>query len=957
MNSFLKFKKIVKNGKQPIKGESIKDPSTLLQFNEINTKLYNIAIPAKDNNLIILDIDFKDDGTTEWNEYIREHGEPFTVTETTPNKGLHYYFIHKDPTYTEEQNTLINMLKEKSKYRNKGIDIKINGGYAVCEPSTIDNKGYQFIRHYDKYKFEKMPLSVLKWVLEFELFEMTTIKNNVCLIPDMYTLELVYRKLLTHTRLDSKGWYLLTTATKNLLNEYNNLDEEKVKTLWDGWSQTIPKYDKINNFKIWDSIKGDINFNYLLKVAEWDNNHLLDSVKPYKQLYETYDNIKKLTMCNNYVFDETYNGDQINPEIFNNYDTIIIKSTTGTGKTTATAKLIKDSLETGNYKIMSIVNLISLVVQHQISFKKEGIYLKSYMDEDINLEDDNIIICINSILKYSKYDNSFFNNYIVYADEVTSLLNSLTHNQTLNDKLKPVYITLMKIINNCHKLILSDATINDTVFYLVQKREDDKKIFIENTFKKYKDIQAIQMNDETDFLNQMKENIKENKYFLFGCDSMEIAHNYHDEAAKYTDKANLILKSSKSSFIITNADEQFKNKFVFYSPSITTGIDISYNIPQDVFIYIKGLTINPLCSFQQLTRTRNINKVYFYLDTNTRNKPARYNTLDDTKEHFKNVACTYSSLSALCFNFVEDEYIFNESSYFKLFTYNAYIDDIFETNKAVHFKQILKNNGFIIHERGTHGKLHNYTKKKMKKVTELKNEKVYDEHINDINKNETLTKLFNFLSVIDKQTATQYKEILIDKYKTEDYLNLTRLLKKREMISNKLNKHKENLTDYKAIYTSYYKVSLIWELEDELKINRFNFKYLEEDKPFNIKEDLLKRINTSYRTDRNKHTPKTFNEYIKFYVHKIKQLIGDINIINTKKTQINKIRQQVYTLNKTNLNDYLKLYELSDPSREYLIKCEHFYKRDTTQQQITEPDFIDILENNLPDPNGLDFGI
>ena len=171
----------------------------------------------------------------------------------------------------------------------------------------------------------------------------------------------------------------------------------------------------------------------------------------------------------------------------------------------------------------------------------------------------------------------------------------------------------------------------------------------------------------------------------------------------------------------------------------------------------------------------------------------------------------------------------------------------------------------------------------------------------------------------------------------------------------KNSKYKINLTDYKAIYTCYYKISLIWELEDELKINRFNFKYLEDDKPNNINEDLLKRINTAYRTT---NIPKTYNEFIKFYTYKIKHIIGDIDIIDIKKTQINKIRRQVYKLNEIKLNNYLKLYELTDYPREYLIDCEYFYKKnEMVKQNITKHDFIDMLEESPPDPNGLDFGI
>ena len=63
---------------------------------------------------------------------------------------------------------------------------------------------------------------------------------------------------------------------------------------------------------------------------------------------------------------------------------------------------------------------------------------------------------------------------------------------------------------------------------------------------------------------------------------------------------------------LNNVEKQFKTKFVFFSPSITTGINFNIKEKQDVFIYIKGKTINPASSFQQATRTRNINKLYYF---------------------------------------------------------------------------------------------------------------------------------------------------------------------------------------------------------------------------------------------------------------------------------------------------------------------------------------------------------
>ena len=62
-------------------------------------------------------------------------------------------------------------------------------------------------------------------------------------------------------------------------------------------------------------------------------------------------------------------------------------------------------------------------------------------------------------------------------------------------------------------------------------------------------------------------------------------------------KNKFILITAKHPFEIGNASETFLNKFVFYSPSITTAVDFSIDQAQDVFIYIKGSSIDACSSF------------------------------------------------------------------------------------------------------------------------------------------------------------------------------------------------------------------------------------------------------------------------------------------------------------------------------------------------------------------------
>lgn len=934
MNTF-KFIKLNQNTKTPIKGEYFKDTK---QIKEIDTNKYNVGLIAGANNLLILDVDEKDGGRLEWDDYLKENFEPYTMKQKTPNNGLHYIFKHHDETYTDEENEAISKLKNKSKYRNKGLDIRKNNGYIVFEPSTINNKSYKLMNDIQP---QKIPLKLVNWLLEFESKEKEAINNNLVLLDNIDELKAILDKLIN---VSSRQWFNITTAIKNLLHEYNNLDEDDIKLVWKKWSKKHDGYNKQNNLKIWDGITSNINMNFVLsqynkKQPKENQIELLGSFKLLEQLQKP-ENIPMITMNNKYIYDEHYKGEQFNKEIFNKYDTIIIRSTTGTGKTSNTARHVEEYIKDhSEYKFMSLVNLRTLSHQHKQTFK--NINIVSYENKDeLNKEDNNIVICLNSLLMYAKYNGDFFKNYIVYIDEITSFLNSLTHNDRLNSVLKPVYIVLMRIINNAHKVIVSDATINNNTFTFLNKRTNN--LYIDNIYKKYEGLTVYKMNDENDFLKKVKENVKKDKYFLFGCDSKSVITKYYLEVANKDNKHKQLITADDKIEII-DASKEFKDKFIFYSPSITTGVDFSIDTPQDVFLYINGRTITPEASFQQLSRTRNIKNVYVYI-SETESKPAAHNTLNDVKECYKKYGLSHSKLSLMCSSEVDSEYIFNETSFFSLFCFNEYIIDTFNTNKKQHFFNILISNGFNIQYEGQTCKLDKQKQKKMKETLKTNEEDKFIKHVMKEEENEQYKKRFKFLNIIDEETAMKYKDILKDEFKTADYLNLIRLLKQEKNIMSKTKKDTDNLTQYKAVFTQNYKVSLIWQLEKELNITRFQFDKLEEDKPFKISDELTKKIKVSFKCEQY---PITYNEYIEYYVNKIKHLLGKIEIITATRKQVNKQRIQQYNINVEELNNYLKLYELSEPAREYLINCKYFYKKENTEVEekpITDAHFIDELE-------------
>jgi len=97
----------------------------------------------------------------------------------------------------------------------------------------------------------------------------------------------------------------------------------------------------------------------------------------------------------------------------------------------------------------------------------------------------------------------------------------------------------------------------------------------------------------------------------------------------------MILFTANHKFNITDASEQFRNKYLFFSPAITTAVDFNISDKQDVFIYIKGDTIQPSASFQQTTRTRNINELYYYCSKIA--QVPKYDNLDHLKDQYSNM--------------------------------------------------------------------------------------------------------------------------------------------------------------------------------------------------------------------------------------------------------------------------------------------------------------------------------
>ena len=727
---------------------------------------------------------------------------------------------------------------------------------------------------------------------------------------------------------DDKIINILKELPNEYLNDYDKwiivLNVLKGLDKWDifnEWSSKSEKYNLSFNKELWNSTISFLDINHLIFII---NNHLKKNTIKYFKSYKKYDPITIDIQKHN--FDIISGNDHRVSNIlldnhFENYDNIIIKSDTGTGKTFVVNKLIakyNDIHKDNKLQIISIGALISLISQHIESFK--DLKLKSYQNKF--KIDDNIAICINSLIKLEDIDIKQLNNICIYIDEISSFL-LLTHNSTLDSTIKRVFSLLTKMIKNCKKLIVSDAFINDQVFDLFNLRNDKKGLYVVNNHINYNNINAIKINNKTDIDNKLIHNIKNKQYFIFASDSATIAEEHYNLCkSNSTEPDDFIIITRNHKFDINNVSQQWKNKFVFYSPSIVYGIDFSIDDKTDVFLYIKGQSISVPLLFQQATRCRNIKNLYYAYNSDIKNNSfksykIKYSDYDDCIKQISNWILTNNKLNGLSdmstYLDENDNIQVVNNFFFKLFCRNEYMFDCYRQNIKFHFESLLKNKGFVLCEYDE-----NISKYKIiitKNNNDNYNEELFKEYINDECKTydiySDINKKINILNLPkDKNILTKYKDLIIDDNKFNEHLDIIRFLKSDQYINNKLNELKQNTYDVKTLTNIYNKISLLRKLMNHYNINYFKINNKPDLSPIKLIDDWFLYVKV-FRIHKDK--PTNIYEMICSIIMMIKHITNS-NMIVQKRINIKNLKYNQYDFNWDLIKKHIELNEYNGNS-------------------------------------------
>jgi hypothetical protein len=711
---YMKYKSVElwNNSKIP-KGRWKKDDSCITDLclhkyyerncNSNNPRNFSL-LTGKKNNISVVDIDCNKDENIHDNIFIKKFGaDPKKWNEDlgafvvgTPSGGFHLYFQYEE--------TLKQGQDEESH-----IDIRNDGGLILAPGCIRDGKTYTILAG-DTEKINKIPDEVRDFIHSIEYYnpnkndnkiKKTRVKKikdkdgkNEIIIEeiigcDQSLYEYNYPDDLIRNiieGLDQKkyfmsytGWLIFSTAMKQIGR----------KDLWEEYSEAMSSkvYDEDKNEMIWNGITGH--------KTMYAINHLLLNTS-YEKARTSLDYFKLKPILKNKIQSTTkINRKKLGYEYFKELvktdkKFFIIKSDTGTGKTTTFRSLMNDRQFKKNNKFISIVSRVSLGLEQYETFNEEGIWCEWY--ENSGYEPDNrigYVIQVDSLMKLKYWcDVGATSGCVLFMDEFNSIVKHLFTSETLvkNGIRIPIMDLLVDLIREAKYVFMTDADISDQslkfldfILDYTDRYDDsvplkDKFVFIENEYKHNSGRPA----EELFNIENMIEMMKKTKKWICPCDEARSCHLLKEQIG---DPNIIIIDSNVNKRY--NWDEHDR---IIFSPKVIYGLDSVMERP--VFCFYQETTIDPKDMLQQINRNRNITKLY-YLFQRKKCKNTDFNTLADAIDDTNNLKKWCEKNDHLHQEISRVHPIFQE-----VFNELKYNQDCYKSNPYAHFKKLLIERGF-----------------------------------------------------------------------------------------------------------------------------------------------------------------------------------------------------------------------------------------------------------------------
>ena len=916
LNTFNRLKiRVLENEKVRFDNNNKREfaPKCINWTNIIRTHSDNIAVlnggccgfliqTGEYNNISVIDWDdhHKTSKNPELLERLKATGT-FTI-KTPTGDGFHFYFkyIH---TITNKRGLFDN------------VDIKNNKGLVYY--GQREDGQYKPINH--DADILEIPEDILRDILEeinkesgkirsSEEYEQQEVVEDVAIESFRYdtTCEDVkyILSLLPHEyAIESNKWLIITSV----LHRFNYIKE------WGQWSKTAKtEYNKIRNRQIWDKLKitsetPDLSYIYNL-VKDKDN-----TLKTPNKIYCEYE---ILTPENRAKITSEINVKYLDASIYKavGASDVIIRSGQNTGKTTSNLKYCLDN----DLLYFSICPLKSIANSQYNAFKDADVKSVYYEDVKKNKNDPEIVASsifttIDSICDYRHID---LKDRTLFLDEAHSLIKYILSCDNIGGRRLPIISFLIKIMRECKQIIAVDGDICNNVIALmdfVASSRPKPYRFINNIYKSYNGIDVVLIDKYDDIIVNMKEDITEGKYFLCCCNTKTQANILNITLASLQEggikPTDILLYTSDEGEQIQDIKTEWANKYIIYSPSIVAGLDFTPSTPQNVYCFIDGTnTIDPEQSVQQITRNRNINKVYLY--TNRIGNKLNYKTLEDTRTaHHKtlneiNANKIYRELGTNIFNEETGEWEYKDNNISEMYIRYIYDQNILKSSFDYNICEILKTKGFNIVGNNKNIKAvaqDSEEKKEINDVIEENRNDLYEAFINNTSKNhkfnKNITQRLDILDIIKptiegseeyKNILSTYKTIILEDYEFKTHLNIRALISSDKTIDAKMKEKFKNdlvlkafkgrdnmIRQYKHIMKTYLP-----------EISPYRFAYKHDDKylteTITLDDDELTFLRTVIPTTKKNITISTKYDLLKIYMNAYAKTIYGGSIIKTR---------------------------------------------------------------------------
>lgn len=465
----------------------------------------------------------------------------------------------------------------------------------------------------------------------------------------------------------------------------SDIDEDDVKKVWNKKSQEGQDYDIANNEKIYDFYELNCCYGGVFQMLGLAKNNFaywfakkVDDIIPLPD--HCYDEKRKFVSMERSNVLKTW---------FKKKRGLVVKADMAMGKTHAFIKHIK---EAGNPPFIVLTSRVSLGKDIYERLCSADVDCSWYKDVDGAMADGGSMVCqIESFAKLVRIRD--WSKYVVMIDEADSFIEHIHTSPTCSNNRRDMFEQIRRILGAAY-VYCCDADISSRSFKFLHHIMGKENVsFVQYDRKFFSGRVAKEHFNEASFIKELNTN---DKYILF-VDSKSKGAVLRQELLEVRNKIDPDEETN-----ITIIDSDFNgdidlNKYdkVICSPTIIYGIDSQVERP--VFCFYRSHTISPKAMVQQVGRERQITKLHYLFVKKSYTDPV-YKEVESVRKVIEN----RWSLNKGELPKDIDTWVYEredaENFYYTMLSEYLYLDSCYDTNKFLHFRDILKRKGFVLED-------------------------------------------------------------------------------------------------------------------------------------------------------------------------------------------------------------------------------------------------------------------